>query len=51
MEYDGKLDKFNSNNTSLRRATKVKSDSTLTVINKLRVFCHQYELAEEAIIV
>ena len=27
-QYDGKLDKGNSNNKLLRRATKVKSDST-----------------------
>ena len=47
MQYDGKLDKGNINNTLLRRATKVKSDSTLTVINKLGIFCYQYELAEE----
>ena len=49
MEYDGKLEKGNINNTLLRRATKVKTESTLTVINKLRIFCYQYELAGEAI--
>ena len=47
VQYDGKLENGNLNSTLLRRATKVKSDSTLTVINKLRIFCHQYELAEE----
>ena len=48
-QYHGKLDKVKINNSVVRRTTKLKTDSTLTVINKLRIFCDQYELAKEAI--
>ena len=49
VQYNGKLEKGNLKSTLPRSAVKVKSDSSITVINKLRILCAQDELADEVI--